>query len=54
VNPYDRELAAKLNKIESIEARVARQERRTSIGLFLLSILAAVALVGMSFSLLRL
>jgi hypothetical protein len=54
VSPYDRELAAKLSRIESIEARVARQERRTGIGLLLLSILAAAALVGVGFCLLRL
>ncbi len=54
VSPYDRELAAKLSRIESIEARVARQERRTGIGLLLLSILAAAALVGVGFCLLLL
>jgi len=54
MSAYDRELAAKLKELEAIEARVARQEKATHIGLLLLLILAGVVLGGLVIAIARL
>jgi hypothetical protein len=49
MDAYDRELKEKLQKLETIQARLVQHQRITHLGLIWLSILGAGALVLMAY-----
>jgi hypothetical protein len=51
---YDRELSAKMQKLESIEARLAQHEKTTRYSVIWLTALASVILAMLTYHLVRL
>ena len=51
---YDRELSAKLQKLESIEARLAQHEKSTRYSMIWLTALASVILAMLAYHVVRL
>ncbi len=54
MSTYERELTEKLRKLESIDARLARHEKATRLGLRWLIILAAAVLALTAYHIARL
>jgi hypothetical protein len=54
MNAYDRELQEKLQKLESIDARLAQHDKMTRFGLIWLTVLAALVLAGLGYAISRL